>query len=223
MPGGWTMSMAWMRMPGQTWLDAGSSFVLMWAAMMVPMMLPSLVPILWRYGQAFDRTSRTRISLLTTIAGTAYFVVWTMFGVAVYPIGMALAGMEMQQPSLSRAVPFVAAVIIVIAGALQFTAWKARQIACSRESSVPVDAATAGISSAWRYGVRLGLDCGRCCANLMVILLVLGVMDLRVMALVTAGITVERLARSGERAARAIGAVAVCAGLFLIARAAGLA
>ena len=27
MPGGWTMSMAWMRMPGQTWSDAAASFL----------------------------------------------------------------------------------------------------------------------------------------------------------------------------------------------------
>jgi predicted metal-binding membrane protein len=48
------------------------------------------------------------------------------------------------------------------------------------------------------------------------------VMDLRVMAAVTAAITVERLAPAGERVARATGAVAVGTGLFLIARAAGL-
>jgi hypothetical protein len=47
-------------------------------------------------------------------------------------------------------------------------------------------------------------------------------MDLRAMAVVAAAITVERLAPAGERVARAIGAVAVGAGLFLIARAAGL-
>src|SRR5690349_18834139 len=42
MPGGWTMSMAWMRMPGQTWLDAAASFLGMWLVMMIAMMLPSL-------------------------------------------------------------------------------------------------------------------------------------------------------------------------------------
>ena len=52
----------------------------------------------------------------------------------------------------------------------------------------------------------------------MAILLVIGVMDLRVMAVVTAAITVERLAPSGERVARAIGVVVVAAGLFLIVR-----
>jgi predicted metal-binding membrane protein len=47
-------------------------------------------------------------------------------------------------------------------------------------------------------------------------------MDLRAMAIVTAAITVERLAPAGERIARAIGAVVVVAGLVLIVRAAGL-
>jgi predicted metal-binding membrane protein len=67
-----------------------------------------------------------------------------------------------------------------------------------------------------------GLDCGQCCANLMAILLVIGVMDLSAMAVVTAAISAERLAPAGERVARATGAVAVGAGLFLIARAAQL-
>src|SRR5262249_40918749 len=52
MPGGWTMSMAWMRMPGQTWPGAAASFLYMWVAMMAAMMLPCLVPTLWRYRAA---------------------------------------------------------------------------------------------------------------------------------------------------------------------------
>src|SRR5215203_1715698 len=30
MPGGWTMSMVWVRMEGETWLEAASSFAGMW-------------------------------------------------------------------------------------------------------------------------------------------------------------------------------------------------
>ncbi len=48
-----------------------------------------------------------------------------------------------------------------------------------------------------------------CCAGLMTILLVIGLMDLRVMAVVTAAITAERLPPAGERFAWAIGVVAV--------------
>jgi predicted metal-binding membrane protein len=57
----------------------------------------------------------------------------------------------------------------------------------------------------------------------MVILLVIGVMDLRVMAVVTAAITVERLAPAGERVARAIGVAVIGAGLLMIVRASGVA
>ena len=57
----------------------------------------------------------------------------------------------------------------------------------------------------------------------MAILLVVGVMDLRAMAVVTIAITLERVAPDGQRIARAIGAVVVGAGLLLIAQAAGLA
>jgi hypothetical protein len=45
-------------------------------------------------------------------------------------------------------------------------------------------------------------------------LLFIGVMDLRVMPLIAAAITVERLAPAGERVARTIGMVAVGAGCF---------
>src|SRR5580765_6823450 len=44
MPGGWTMSMMWMRMPDQTWTSSTAMFLLMWLARMVAMMLPSALP-----------------------------------------------------------------------------------------------------------------------------------------------------------------------------------
>src|SRR4029450_4357948 len=71
MSGGWMMSMAWMRMPGQTWPGVAASFLAMWVVMMVAMMLPSLVPMLRRYGQAVG-TGATRLGLLTAIVGAGY-------------------------------------------------------------------------------------------------------------------------------------------------------
>jgi predicted metal-binding membrane protein len=220
MPGGWTMSMAWMRMPGQTWPGAAASFLCMWIVMMVAMMLPSLMPMLWHYRLAVGRTGATRLARLTAWVGLGYFFVWTAFGMAAFALGVALAALEMQLPVLARAVPVAAGVVVLSAGALQFTAWKSHHLACCRPTpgryrTLPDDAGTA-----WRHGVRLGLHCSYCCAGLTAILLVIGVMDLRAMAVVTAAITVERVAPAGERVARAIGAMVVVAGLFLIARAA---
>jgi len=123
---------------------------------------------------------------------------------------------------VARAVPVTVGAVVLIAGSFQLTAWKARQLSCYWEMPERRRLA-ADAGSAWRHGVRLGLHCGRCCANLMAVLLVIGVMDLRAMAAITAAITLERLAPAGERVARAIGAVVVGAGLVLIARAAGLA
>jgi predicted metal-binding membrane protein len=222
MPGGWTMSMAWMRMPGQTWPGAAASFLGMWVVMMVAMMLPSLVPMLWRYRQAIGRTGATRLGRLTARVGVGYFLVWTVFGMAAYPLGVALTTLEMQQQALARAVPIAVGVVVLIAGSLQLTAWKARHLACCREAPGRGRTLRADAGTAWRHGLRLGLHCTHCCAGLMAILLVIGVMDLRAMAVVAAAITVERLVTAGERVARAIGAVVVAAGLFLIGRAAGL-
>ena len=222
MPGDWTMSMAWMRMPGQTWAGAAVSFLGMWVVMMVTMMLPSMVPMLWRYREAVGRTGETRLGRLTALVGVGYFVVWTVFGMAAFPLGVALAAVEMQQPALARFVPVAVGIVVMIAGALQLTAWKVHHLACCRQAPGRGRTLAADAGTAWRHGLRLGLHCSRCCVGLMAILLVIGVMDLRAMAIVAAAITIERLAPAGERVARTIGAVVVGAGLFLIARAAGL-
>jgi predicted metal-binding membrane protein len=219
MPGGWTMSMAWMPMCGQTWFSAAGWFLVMWVVMMVAMMLPSLAPILWRYQQAVGRTGEMRLAWLTTLVGAGYFFVWTVFGMIAFPAGVGLAAMAMQQPALARAVPIAVGVVVVIAGALQFTVWQARRLGCCRQ--VPGCSPTLPADTAWRFGLRLGVQCGRCCANLMAILLVVGIMDLRTMAVVMAAVTAERLAPAGARVARATGVVAITAGLLLIARATG--
>jgi predicted metal-binding membrane protein len=222
MPGGWTMSMAWMRMPGQTWLGAGASFLGMWVVMMVAMMLPCLIPTLWRYRQAGAGEGAKRLGWLTTLVGSGYFFVWTVFGIVIFPVGVALAEFEMELPALSRAVPLAVAVVVLIAGAFQVSRWKACHLACCREAPGRGSELRADAAMAWRYGLHLGLHCCHCCAGLMTILLVLGVMDLRTMAVVTVAITAERLSPSGEHVARAIGAVVIGIGFFMIARAAGV-
>jgi len=55
----------------------------------------------------------------------------------------------------------------------------------------PLPASTT--QAAWRYGVRLGLDCARSCGPLMVLSLFIGGMDFRVMAAVTLAVTAKRL------------------------------
>lgn len=221
MPGGWTMSMTWMRMPGQSWPGAAAGFLAMWVAMMVAMMMPSLAPVLWRHRQAVGGTGKTSRGGLTARVGAGYFLVWTVVGLVVFPPVVALATLLMREQALARAVPIVDGVVVLMAGVVQLSAWKARHLACGRESpGLGRPLRDAGM--AWRYGLRLGVHCVCCCIPLMAVLLVVGIMDLRAMAVVTAAITVERLAPHGECVARGIGAVVVAAGLLLIARSAGV-
>jgi predicted metal-binding membrane protein len=222
MAGGWMMSMAWMRMPGQTWIGAAASFLGMWVVMMVAMMLPSLIPMLQRYRQAIGGAGETHLGRNTVVVGLGYFFVWTLFGVAAYLLCIALTTVVMQQLALARAVPLAAGLVVLIAGSFQFTRCKARHLACCNHEPGSDRALATDASTAWRHGLRLGFHCSVCCAGLMAILLVIGIMDLRAMAVVATMITVERLASASDRATRLVGTVVIGTGLLLIARAAGL-
>jgi len=207
-------------MTGQSWPGAAASSIAMWIAMMVPMMLPSLILKLRQYRQAVRETGESRVGTLTAVVSVGYFFVWTVVGLLVLPLGVALDAIVTSQPAFSHAVPIAIGVVVLIAGGIQVSPWKARQLAACREARDCTGPAAAG--TAWRHGVRLGRECVSCCGNLMVILLVIGIMDLRAMAAVTAAITLERFAPAGERIARVIGAIVVMAGVLLVARAAGL-
>ncbi len=222
MPGGWKMSMAWMRMPGQTWPEMSATFLGMWSLMMAAMMLPSLTPALWRYRETAARVGAVRPVRLTALVGMGYFCVWIAFGMAVFAVGVTLAAIEMQVPRIARALPLATAVAVLIAGALQFTSWKARQLACCRAGYLIAGMLQADAGTAWRRGLRLGVHCCGCCAGLTVLLLAIGLMNLKAMVIVTAAITFERLAPAGERVARAIGALILGAGLILLVQTLGL-
>ncbi|HEX6958050.1 MAG TPA: DUF2182 domain-containing protein [Ferrovibrio sp.] len=212
MPGGWSLSMAWLPICGQTWAGAAASFIGMWAVMMVAMMLPSLTPALWRGRPA---SGALRPLLLMAMG---YFLVWILPGAIVFPVGAGFAELLQRHPALARAVPVLAGCVVAGAGLLQFTAWKARHLArCRRMAD---DRLPMGAGAALRRGLRLGRHCTCSCAGFTAVLLAIGVMDLRAMALIMAAITAERLA--GDGIARSIGAVLLAAGLLLIARAAGL-
>ena len=216
MPGGWSMSMTWM--PGSDWSGAAFSFLGMWVVMMISMMMPSLVPMLVRYRKAIGKNSQEPMGWLSVLVGTGYFFIWTVFGIAIFPLGVALATAAMQQPELSRAVPVAIGVVVLIAGLLQFSGWKSKQLDCCRQAGCSMKMPpTADV--AWLQGLRFGLHCIQCCFGLIMILLVIGVMDLRIMFIVAVAITAERLAPAGMRVSQTVGTLATAAGLFLIARA----
>lgn len=214
MPGGWVMSMAWMRMPGQSWLGAAASFIGMWAVMMVWMMLPVLMPMLARYRSGLGR--QPHLARLTLLAAAGYFAVWIASGVLVFPVGVLLMDIAMRSAAIAEIVPWLAALALIVAGASQFTAWKQRRLECCRQTPSGDRALAANAVSAWNHGLRMGLRCLYCCAGPTAVLLVLGVMDLWVMVVVMMVITLERLMPRGEQVARVTGAACVVAGIVVL-------
>ncbi|WP_213306116.1 DUF2182 domain-containing protein [Paraburkholderia sacchari] len=218
MAGRWMLSAIWTPMCGQTWWQAAASFAVMWAAMMPAMMLPVLVPMVLRERGMWSGLPSFKSGLLTIWIGAGYFMFWILAGFAVFPLASALAAIAIRVPALAHAAPASAGALVVLASLLQFTSWKARRLACCSAAHRCASLTPASASAALRRGLRLGLQCGLCCGNWMAVLLVVGVMDPRAMAVITAIITAERIAPCHVRVARIIGLVGVIAGLATMAQ-----
>jgi predicted metal-binding membrane protein len=218
MPGNWTMSMMWVIMPGQTWFAAALMFVGMWLVMMVAMMLPSTLPMLLLHRRAMAFRGDPRLAGLTIALGTGYFLVWTLFGVAAYAGGRAMALVAMSFPAVSRTIPLAAAAALILAGVYQLTPWKS---ACLKHCRDPLALVAHHLDGGWRGALALGLHhgafCAACCWALMLIQLVLGVMSLAVMVVVALVIALEKLLSHGEMVARFAGAASILSGIVLAA------
>jgi len=206
MPGGWNMSMMWMRMQGQTWFASAVSFLLMWLAMMVAMMMPSVLPM-------FLKTRRRSASLCCMASG--YFAIWLIAGLGIYALGMMYGIFTMQSELLSRAVPLLSGASLIAAGAIQFTRWKMiRLLRCRSTSGCAIS--YSGNETSFGIGCKQGLACCACCATLMAIQLVLGIMNLFVMVMTALVIAAEKLLPRPEITTRFIGIAAMFAGIIIV-------
>ncbi|HWY31543.1 MAG TPA: DUF2182 domain-containing protein [Candidatus Acidoferrum sp.] len=217
MPGGWTMSMMWMRMPGQTWTASAAMFLLAWLAMMMAMMLPSTLPMLLNYRRSLITPNPARAGLLLLLTAGGYFFVWLAVGAVVYATGVILALAEMRSADFSRVVPLLSGATLALAGCIQFTSWKMtalRQCRCADVSMAPL--AHGKSFAAWRHGFSKGVSCTVCCSGLMLTLVALGAMNLTVMTIVAGLIAVEKLLPKPEVIVRISGVAALGAGLVMM-------
>jgi predicted metal-binding membrane protein len=219
MPGGWVMSMMWMPMGGQSNLAAAGMFIAMWTAMMIAMMLPSAMPmiLLYRRAIAFRGTKHPEWQTALMIGG--YFLVWAAFGAVTFVFGTLLARLEMSSPALSRAIPTIAGVSLIVCGIYQWTPWKA---SCLKYCQDPISLVAGHLHGGWRGSLLLGLHhgatCAACCWSLMVIQIILGMMNLFVMAGIAMVIAIEKMVPRGRVTARVVGTLSALAGIGFLVR-----
>jgi hypothetical protein len=88
-PGGWTMSMAWRRLPGKTWPGTAAACLRIRVVMRgdhAAVRRPNSVVL----PPGLGRTGKTRLGRLTARVGMGCVFVWTVFGMALF--GWALRG-----------------------------------------------------------------------------------------------------------------------------------
>jgi predicted metal-binding membrane protein len=208
--------MSGMAMPQGTWYGAAAGYLGMWMAMMVPMMLPSVVPMLSRYRRSVRGAGGIHLHGSTALVGVGYFAIWAVVGAAAYAAGAGVMAAEMRWGTVAQWRPVATGGVLLAAGCVQFTRWKARQLALCREGSGCGCPPAPDAAGAWRHGLRLGVRCGLCCGSLMLALLAIGMMNLLAMAAVTLAITAERLAPAPRRVARVVGVAIVVVGVLTI-------
>jgi predicted metal-binding membrane protein len=219
MPGGWTMSMMWMLMPGQTQFAAALMFLEMWLAMMVAMMLPSALPMLVIYRRAAAFRGDRRAGAAVTLLASGYFAVWLAFGAVVYAAGMAIAFAAMRWDPVSRSIPAACGASLVICGIYQLTPWKGACLRHCRDLlSLVAGHLHAGPAGAFLLGIHHGAFCLACCWSLMLMQMVLGVMNLWVMVAVAAIIALEKLLPRAQWIVRLSGAAAMVGGAVVLWR-----
>src|SRR5262249_27242446 len=123
MPGGWTMSMMWMAMPGQSAWGAAWMFLIMWQAMMMAMMVPSWWPMLVVHPRAASG-SMSHPGLATFLVGCVYFAVWLAFGIAAFAIGFGISAAAMRSVRISSLIPAAGGIALIVSGVYQLTPLK---------------------------------------------------------------------------------------------------
>jgi predicted metal-binding membrane protein len=215
MPGGWKMSMMWMRMHGQTWAASATSFLLMWLAMMVAMMMPSALPMFLNTRRSLDETKAANSPAFLTLMAAGYFAIWLAVGAGIYALGIGFAATAMRWELVSRAFPVLSGVSLITAGAFQFTRWKMTGLLRCR-SPLGCAASCPERKTGFLLGCKQGAACCVCCTAPMMIQLALGVMNPFVMVGVAAVIAAEKILPRPEIVARLVGVAAVIAGIATI-------
>ncbi len=196
--------------------EVGLTFV-MWAVMMAGMMVPSAMPMILLFATLQRKRREERAPFVPTgVFLLGYLVVWTLFSVAATFTQWGLHEASLLSSRMVVTAPLAGAALLVAAGVYQWTPLKE---ACLRKCRTPLDFLMTewreGARGALVMGLRHGLFCAGCCALLMGLLFVAGVMNLLWVAAGAAFVLVEKLIPAGRWPSRLSGAALAAWGLWI--------
>ena len=224
----WAWLWPWNRMPAgypdpspamaMPWtIPSAACMFAMWSVMMAAMMVPTALPMIL----AVERIAHGRrgtSSIVSAMAFAAgYLVVWTGFGALATLAQFALDQARFMSMTMASANRGFTAVVLLVAGAFQFTPYK---YSCLRRCRSPMGFLLTewqpGVAGIFATGVRHGLFCLGCCWALMSLLFVFGAMNLVAALGLTVLVLAEKTLPAGAWIGRLAGAAFVAWGVLLL-------
>lgn len=208
-------------LPAPVW-DPGYfvAMLAMWVAMMLGMMLPSAAPTLLLFDTLQQRGEPARVGgrVRTALFAAGYVVAWGAFSIVATTLQWGLNAATLALALMPSTNSKLAGLLLVAAGAYQFTAWKT---ACLRQCRNPADFLVRhrrdGPLAPLLMGLKHGVHCIGCCWALMALLFAFGAINLLWAAALAILVLIEKLAPAGVLAGRMAAVLMVGAGAALLA------
>lgn len=194
-----------------------------WMLMLAAMMLPTTLPLIDIFRRLVrHRPERGRLVALLIVG---YLSVWLLFGLAAHFVDYLLQEAAAESIWLTLNGWIVGGIVLIGAGAFQFSALKYR---CLDRCRTPMGF----VMSHWHgerpsvEALRLGFDhgifCVGCCWALMLLMFVVGTGNVGFMLLLGAVMAIEKNLPWGRRLARPVGVLLVGWGGLTLAQGVGL-
>jgi predicted metal-binding membrane protein len=163
---------AWQMLGSGMTMGLGSvvSFATTWTVMTAAMMLPSAIPLVYRFARHAEGR-RTRPAAVAVLA-LVYLAVWLAFGIVGYLTYNAL-GMPWRNQALAGGVALGVGALYALTPLQRICQDRCRELS-ALDGPLPFNLVRAGALAGWRYG----LGCLGCSAGLMVAMVLVGMTSL---------------------------------------------
>jgi predicted metal-binding membrane protein len=192
------------------------AFLALWVVMMAAMMFPSVAPmaVIWIRSVSARTTGLQRAGGITLFL-SGYLVAWAAYGLLAFVALVATGRFVETSPTAAK---WVGVAIFAAAGIYQLTPLKE---VCLRHCRSPIGsmfhyANFRGPARDLRVGLHHGAYCVACCWGLMIVLVVVGTMNIAVMAALAAVIFIEKVWRYGRQFAVVVGVALLVAAILAI-------
>jgi predicted metal-binding membrane protein len=214
----WQAGMMGSQAMGLTMGMSALLFIAIWIVMMVAMMFPTAAPMILMFSKIYTSKRQQELPFVPTwVFVSAYLLVWSLCGVVAYPLAVGIEQLAAQSMWLMENAARLGGVVLLLAGLYQLSPLKD---ICLSKCRTPLQFILSswhdGYGGAFRMGLEHGAFCLGCCWLLFVILFPLGIMNIAVMALVTALIFAEKALPIGRQISKLAGAGLIVYGALIM-------